>query len=177
MPSGRVSRSAFCLALLFALTPVNPLLAGPPATAKDPLLPRVRAVTPKAKKLIETGLARSATFRSLVEILDKSDVVVLLETTPELPADLDGRLLFLTKAAGIRYLHAQITPGLNMEELIAVAAHELQHAIEVATHPEVRCADTLRGLYQRIGIQSHVKDRYDTTAAQATGRQVSAELG
>ena len=128
------------------------------------------------RELIETGIRRSATFRLLVDRLNKSDVVVLLETK-DLPTSLDGRLVFLTTAARTRYLHVQLTPGLKMEELIAVAAHELQHAVEVATHPEVRCSDTLRVLYRRIGIPSATKDRFDTRAAQSTGRRVRAELG
>ena len=176
MRHGRASRFALCLTLLLALTSVDPLFGTATAAAKDPLFPRVRGVTPKMKELIETGIKRSVTFRLLVDQLNKSDVVVFLETR-DLPASLDGRLVFLTAAAGTRYLHAQLTPGLNMEELIAVAAHELQHAVEVATHPEVRCTDTLRLLYRRIGIPSAVKDRYDTRAAQSTGRRVRAELG
>jgi hypothetical protein len=177
MPSGRVLRSALCLTLLLAFTSVDPLLAATPAAAKDPLVPRVRGVTPSMRQLIETGIKRSATFRSLVERLNKSDVVVFLEASKEMPAGLDGRLMFLTTAAGTRYLHAQLTAGLNVEELIAVAAHELQHALEVATHPEVRCSDTLKSLYRQIGIPGAGKDRFDTTAAQSTGKRVRAELG
>ena len=176
MRHGRASRFALCLTLALAFASLDAARAASANARKDPMLPRVRGVTPKMKELIETGIKRSVTFRLLVDRLNKSDVVVFLETK-DLPSSLDGRLVFLTTAAGTRYLHAQLTPGLNMEELIAVAAHELQHAVEVATHPEVRCSDTLRGLYQRIGIPSAVKDRYDTAEAQSTGRRVRAELG
>lgn len=178
MPSGRVSQLALCLTLVLTVSPLQPLWAGTTTTAaKDPVMPRVRGMTPKMKALIDIGTKRSTTFRELVKRLNESDVIVFLDTHPNLPSGLDGRLVFLTSAGNTRYLHAQLTPGLNLEELISVAAHEMQHAVEVAMHPEVRDAATLGLLYQRIGIPGVVKNRYDTRAAQSTGRRVRAELG
>lgn len=177
MSSGRVRVSALCLCAVLALAPVQHLAAEPAAAAKDPMLPRVRGVTPQMKELIASGVKRSVTFRRLVETIDRSDVVVYIDVTKDLPSGLEGRLTFLTSAGGTRYLSAQLMPGLNTTELIALAAHELQHAIEVAAHPEVGSAEALRGLYQRIGIRGVVKDRYDTAEAQSTGRRVRAELG
>ena len=177
MRSGLVSRFALCLTLALACPSISAVSAASVHPEKDPMLPRVRGVTPKMRELIQIGISRSTTFRELVETLNASDVVVFLETRKDLPLNLNGRLVFMTAAGRTRYLHAQLTPGLSEEDLIAVAAHELQHAVEVATHPEVKCAETLRGLYQRIGIPSVVKNRYDTAAAQSTGRRVRAELG
>ena len=114
--------------------------------------------------------------RSLVNTLNQSNIVVYLETTTALPSGLDGRLTFLTSAGGVRYLHAHITNNLGVEELIAIAAHELQHALEVAIHPEVHDSNTRALLYERIGVRLTTKDRYDTLAAQSTGRRVRAEL-
>lgn len=174
----RVPLFALCLATAFALTLDAPLSAYPlNAAAVDPLRPHVRGLTPKMKELIALGKRRSATFRSLVETLDQSDIVVYIESTNALPSGLDGRLMFLTSAGGVRYLHAQVTAGLNVEELIAVAAHELQHAVEVAMHPEVRDSVTLGLLYERIGVRSTAaRERYDTAAAQLAGKRVRAEL-
>lgn len=176
------ARACAILCLLVAFT-VN---AAPAVSAEtvdaarpavDPLIPRVRGVTPKMQKLIAEGVRRSTTFRSLVEAIDKSDLVVYLEATSSLPSGLDGRMMFLTSAGGVRYLHAQITSTLGIDELIAIAGHELQHALEVAAHPEVRDGASLAKLYERIGIQGVRRDRYDTNAAQSTGKRVRAELG
>lgn len=172
----RVRVRAVCL-LIASLANVPAVVAEPATPEADPLRPRVRGISPKMKELIELGSRRSTTFRSLVHAIDRSDLVVYLEAVRDLPAGLDGRLRFLTTASGVRYLHVQVTSGLNVEELIAVAAHELQHALEVAEHPEVRDAAGLAMLYERIGIPGLVKNRFDTVAAQSTGKRVRAELG
>ena len=120
----RISRFALCLALILAFTSFDPAIAAT-TPEKDPMLPRVRGLTPRMRELIKIGLKRSVTFRGLVEQLNQSDVVVFLETKKDLPLSLEGRLVFLTAAGNVRYLHAQLAPGMNIEELIAVAAHEL----------------------------------------------------
>ena len=174
----RISVCTFCVLATLAFAPKASLSAAPiDTTAPDPLGPHVRALTPKMKELIDLGKRRSATFKGLIDRLNRSDVVVYLEHTHALPNGLDGRLMFLTSAGGVRYLHVQVTASLNVEELIAVAGHELQHAVEVATHTEVRDSASLALLYTQIGVRSATKDRYDTTAAQSTGRRVRAELG
>jgi Zn-dependent protease with chaperone function len=167
---------AFCLTAALALSPISTSAAALSTMSADPLGAHVRGLTPQMKALIEQGRRRSATFKALIETLNKSDVVVYLEQTKALPNGLDGRLMFLTSAGGVRYLHAQLTTALNHDELIAVTAHELQHAVEVALHPEVRNSPTLAALYERIGVRTAVKDRYDTAAAQTTGRRVRSEL-
>lgn len=170
-------RFVTCLLIALALNTASAASAETVRPAADPLIPRVRAVTPKMQKLIAEGVRRSNTFRHLIEAVDKSDLVVYLEATNKLPVGLDGRLTFLTSAGGVRYLHVQITSSLGLAELIAIAGHELQHALEVAAHPEVRDGAALAKLYERIGIPGIVKDRYDTNAAQSTGKRVRAELG
>jgi hypothetical protein len=171
----RVHVHGFCLtAALLAASPV--MSAESDAVAGDPLGSHVRGATPAVKALIARGAQRSPTFKGLIEQLNASDVVVYLETTEALPARLDGRLVFITAAGGVRYLRVQVAPGLGFEQLIAVAGHELQHALEVAMHPEVRDTDGMRTLYERIGVASGIRDRYDTVAAQSTGRRVRAEM-
>jgi len=83
----------------------------------------------------------------------------------------------MTAAGGVRYLHVQVASGLSFEELVAVVGHELQHAVEVAAHPEVRDPSSLAILYEMIGIPSPVQNRYDTSAARIMGKRVRAELG
>jgi hypothetical protein len=176
MLSARLRVFALCFALVHACTAFT-AYAEPAAKPIDPVGKRLRGLSPKANEVIERGTKRSATFRMLVETIGKSDLVVYFETTKRLPSGLDGRLMFLTSAGGVRYLHVQVTNGLAIDQLVAIAAHELQHAVEVASHPEVRDANSLAALYERIGIPGIVKNRYDTLGAQSTGKRVRAELG
>ncbi|HJR59534.1 MAG TPA: hypothetical protein VJ813_09055 [Vicinamibacterales bacterium] len=173
---GRATLHALCLAAIVAAVPA-PVRCAEPLAPPSPLLGRhVRGVTPAMTHLIDQGIRRSRTFKRLIAALDESDVIVYLEVTKALPAGLDGRLMFITSAGGVRYLHAQITSSLDFDDLIAVAGHELQHALEVAEHRNVRDSTDLEMLYMRIGIPSPVKHRYDTVAARITGRRVRAEL-
>ncbi|HEY0874277.1 MAG TPA: hypothetical protein VGD94_12460 [Vicinamibacterales bacterium] len=176
MLSPRIRVFALCLALIPPCTALA-AYAEPAAKPIDPIGKRLRGLSPRANEVIKRGTKRSATFRTLVDTISKSDLVVYLETTKALPSGLDGRLMFLTAAGGVRYLHVQVMGDLDLDHLVAVAAHELQHAVEVATHPEVVDAASLAALYQRIGIPGIVKNRYDTLGAQSTGKRVRAELG
>jgi hypothetical protein len=173
---GRTTLRHICLALVFgvpAFASAEPLAGDRP----DHLGRHVRGATPAVKTLIDEGIRRSPTFKALVERLNRSDVVVYINVTRDLPAGLDGRLSFMTSAGSVRYLHAQVLDGLGVDGIIAVAAHELQHAVEVAEHPEVRDAAGLDRLYQRIGERSSVAhNRYDTPAARFMGRKVRQEL-
>jgi hypothetical protein len=163
------------LATAVCLAPV-PAACVPDATPSV-IGARVRGVTPKITEMIQNGIRRSRSFRDLINELERSDVIVYLEVTKNLPAGLDGRLMFMTAAGPVRYLHAQLTSRLDFDELIAVAGHELQHALEVANHPEVTDALSLAMLYERIGIRTPIVGRYDTTAARVMGQRVRAELG
>ena len=164
-----------CLAA--ALLVASPILRAETTTpVRDPLGSHVRGASPAVNTLIARGAARSATFKQLLDELNRTDVIVYLETNVALPVGLEGRLMFLTAAGGVRYLHAQVTSGLRFEELIAIAGHELQHALEVAAHPNVRDGRGMRALYERIGIRTGAPDRYDTAEAQSTGRRVRAEM-
>lgn len=172
----RFAHRATCLAAALAVLPVAPAAA----TEIDPysrhIGSHVRGASPQVNKLIARGMKGSRTFAALVEQLNRSNVIVYIEVTRHVPAGLDGRLAFMTSAGPLRYLHAQVREDLPMDLLLATAAHELQHAVEVAAHDEVRDAEGLAVLYQRIGIPGHNHKRFDTVAARDTGRRVRQEL-
>jgi hypothetical protein len=60
--------------------------------------------------------------------------------------------------------------------MIALIAHELRHALEVAADRSVVNDLALVALYRRIGHISHSTHAFDTEAAEKTGRQVRDEL-
>ena len=136
----------------------------------------VRGATPAVNAMLATGIKRSTTFAGLVRALDETDIIVYVETINALPPGLDGRLTFLTKAGGFRYLRVQVASHTGTHDLIAVIGHELQHAMEIAEHPNVQDSEGVAGLYKLIGLQAPGVERYDTTAARSVGRRVRAEL-
>lgn len=172
----RVRPHAVCLAVILGTSSLQPVTLDAALLTPSPLGSHVRGANPQMKALIQRGAQRSPTFKDLIARLNDSDVIVYLEITPHLPRGLDGRLTFLTAAGGLRYLHAQVVNGLGFEETIAVAGHELQHAIEVATNPDVRDSAGLARLYERIGIRGAGHNTYDTAAAQDTGKRVRQEM-
>ena len=138
--------------------------------------PRVRAATAPVQALLAAGARRSSTFARLLRELDATDLVVYVEETLRLPLGLDGRLTFLTTAGGIRYVRVQIPEGVGVFAAISTIGHELQHALEIAAHPQVRDSAGLAALYRQIGVQGTSEDRYDTAEARVIGRRVRAEL-
>jgi len=135
----------------------------------------VRTTDRAMRKLLGNGYTHSPTFAALVAYLERSDLYVYIEEVPRLPGALEGRLLVLQPAHGFRYVRIQIARRGGPNDSIAVLAHELRHAIEVADDPSVTNAQTLIALYRRIGID-HGNNEYDTIAAQETGRRVLKEL-
>jgi hypothetical protein len=138
--------------------------------------PHVRGVSPRMSRLIEHATQRSRTFASLVEALEATDVIVHVEEVPKLATGVDGRLMFVHGGRGVRYLRAQVLTGRNAAETMAVVGHELQHALEVALHADVRDDRAFAALYARIGDRPGHPDRYDTAAAREAGRRVRQEM-
>ena len=137
---------------------------------------RVRAADARVQALLVEGLRRSRTFASLLTALNGSDVIVYIEKSMALPKDTMGRLAMVPIAGPQRYLRIQIRAELSQDESIALIAHEMRHALEVAADRDVRDTAALIRLYERIGHSSGGEHVYDTIAARDTGRQVRREL-
>jgi hypothetical protein len=163
-------------------------LADPAAANPSPSIPtpaslvltaperRVRAPEERVRTLLAQGFSRSPTFASLLLALNRSDVIVYIETVMTLPADTAGRLTLVPFAGQTRYLRIQIRPDLSRRDAIALIGHEMRHALEVAERPDVRDFNGMIRLYEEIGHPSGGEHAYDTTAAQETGRKVKSEL-
>lgn len=137
---------------------------------------RVRVTDARLRSLLAEGLNRSRTFEALVTALNRSDVIVYIESVMVLPKGTMGRLAMMPPAGGFRYLRVQIRAELSRREAIALIGHELQHAMEIAMATDVRDASSMIRLYERIGHASAGEHSYDTEAAQDTGRIVRREL-
>jgi hypothetical protein len=149
-------------------TPAAALLASP--------YNQVRAVDSRAAAALVDGLRRSPTFAGLIDAINRSDVMVYIETVHGLPEAISGRLALATEGNKFRYVRIQVAKRLFPEELISVIGHELQHAVELADHPHVQSEAELIELYRRIGAGSSTMLRFDTEAAVRVGAQVRKEL-
>jgi hypothetical protein len=135
---------------------------------------RLRPATPAVRAMVDDAIARSATVRALAREIASSDLIVYVElgrTTP--PAVATTRLV--TASERTRYVRVTIDALTTPDDLIPRLAHELQHAVEIARHPDVRDATGMKALYARIGLDAREQVSFETGAAQAAERRARAE--
>ncbi len=134
----------------------------------------VRGLDSMAVTLLDEGAARSATFRRLAERLENLDVVVWVTTgfVSEAPA----KVAIVGAAHGWRLLRITISVQNVRNLLLAHLAHELQHAVEIATNPTVVDAATLQQDYWTHGNQVG-QNGWCTSAAQKVRAAVAFEVG
>jgi hypothetical protein len=163
----------FCSAVLIS----NAYAAGPDRSREGG--PRIRPQDPRSIQLLKNGIARSSTFRALVDRIEASNVFVYVTVTPFIKSSLAGQLTWMTQAGPYRYLRATLSAEQTSDQQIASLAHELQHAVEVVEDILVKDEKTLIALYKRIGQPSRaaVASGWETVAAQETGYRVRRELG
>ena len=135
----------------------------------------VRAADPRAEAAVAFGMERSPTFRSLVEAIQHSDLIVYITARFTMAAPIDGEIHFLTMAGEHRFLHVIVRGELSPWDRCAIIAHELQHAQEIADAPAVRDGATMDALYHQIGFAAGV-DRHETDAARSVAIQVMREM-
>jgi hypothetical protein len=168
------TRSLMLLCLLVA-TPSLSMAAE--SIAEAPRRPSIRSTDRRLRSLLEDGLRVSPTLRVLVARLHASDVVVYLQCDG--PSGPDGRLTFLTTAGGYRYVVVRMARFPRSQQ-IAMMAHELQHAVEIAETPAIVDGPSLVREYRRIGYENPWSQlpgvSFDTRAAVRVGEQVLREL-
>jgi hypothetical protein len=138
---------------------------------------RLRPQDPRLADLLRAGVARSETFRSLVNRIESGNVFVYVTLSP-MRSHLVGKLTWMSKAGLHRYLKATLSIEQSADQMIATLAHELQHALEVSAHEDVVDQRSLIELYKRIGRPSYLPgvSSWETKAAQQTALQVRREL-
>jgi hypothetical protein len=164
----------FAISVLAALVTVAHLDATDHRRSYAPYA-RIRPMQDVGARLLADGMAHSPTFRWLVDRLDRSNVIVYIDVRPDMPAHLGGSLRFLARSATDHFVKIQLNRVFHRKTLVALLAHELQHAVEVAESGQVNSADDLRQLYRRVGVLTGT-DQYDTVAAQRAGYVVRDEL-
>jgi hypothetical protein len=147
-------------------------------TAQDSSSRHVRSTEPRIVTLIEDGIAGSATFRSLIETLNESDVIVYIKLNRTRLA-LGGYLAHTIVAQGhYRYLSIRVETAGSRRRLVSLLAHELQHAVEVAHAPEVRDAESLERLFSGLAVKFGCGGTscFETQAAKDVEHSVNQEF-
>jgi hypothetical protein len=141
--------------------------------------PNIRITEPWLRQLFATGVSRSPTFRSIVERLDQSDVVVYVRIDMLGSTGVAGRLTFLSAVGETRYVVIRLTPLRSAVLQLAMIGHELQHAVEVAENPAIVDPESMYREYLRIGHLNGMTESgvaVDTKAALEAGGRISDEL-
>jgi hypothetical protein len=124
--------------------------------------------------LVEESRHACPTVQRLLDALQQSDVVVLVEVCDRV-LNRTGHLTFIGTSHGTRWLRITIDGGNRQVQQAAWLAHELQHAVEVALAHDVKDVEGLRRLYARIGT-ARGDGQFETDAAVAAGKQALREV-
>lgn len=160
------------LALLFTL-----LLSG---SASADTVPHLRILDGQLKSLFEHGLTQSPTLRELADKIQEASILVFVESDMRMSERLGARLQFVTTVDGVRYVRVDINCTLAPRRQVALLAHELQHALEIADRPDIVDIEAMESMYEDIGFQSFEDGRhrgFETHAALDVQETVDRELG
>jgi hypothetical protein len=159
-------------ALMFALAM--------PAVAASQTAARIRSTDAAMLGLFREGAERSATFRSLINDIDHTTGIVYVEFGYCAFGHLNGCLLpSIGGTHSDRYLRILVTPDKTRrthDQLLALIAHELRHALEVLDHQEVIDARSMEAMYRKIGTPLNGQSGWETSAARAAGDAVLEDL-
>jgi len=135
---------------------------------------RVRGVGPKLIAVINEATARSMTFRGLVDRINSTDGIVYVsegQCKHGVQACLSNTM---TMAGPNRVLRILVDPRKADGELMGSVGHELQHAVEVLSHRNIRSSTEITLFYlNSVGL---IGDRFETYAAITAGNAVRTEL-
>jgi hypothetical protein len=145
-----------------------------------PLYTRVRSDDRYVIGLIRRGYDQSPTFRELVDALQRTNVIVLVQPGLCAGGRIRSCLIAVAGSDRDRHIRIRLDPRHTVENgLIAAAAHELTHAVEVAERADVVDGAGLTALYRRIAIGrcgQGLSEECETTRALTTERTVYLEL-
>lgn len=97
--------------------------------SEERLLPR--GLDAWAVETIERAETHSTLVRQMIDTLDRSNVVVHVETADVMPAGIGGLTRLVAEAAGYRYVRITLARSLAPRQRAAMLGHELQHACEL----------------------------------------------
>jgi hypothetical protein len=146
---------------------------------EERVLTRVRGAGETMRALIREGDARSESFRAMVDEIQRSNAVVMVQFG--LCANGQFRSCVVHVAGDTRQRHVRILVNTRTtnDRLIATIAHELYHSLEIIRAPEVTTSEQALALYRGIAKGACGKgldDRCETEAALGAEATVLGEL-
>ena len=160
-----------CTALIIVVAPSSR------AEEASKALRRIRLLNPCLPTLIADAAAGSATITSLIERIERSDLIVFVRCVAFIQPAVAGRMVFLGAVAGHRFLVVEIRIPATWHMQAGVVGHELQHAVEIADAPDIKSQSDMAAHYTRTGVQVSAKPpAFETEAARRAGQRVLQEL-
>lgn len=124
--------------------------------------------------LISRGCTLSPTFNDLVDRLERSDVIVFTRFA-RCSNGVASCLHFLGAADGSRSLRISVDRFGRAEwQILALIAHELQHALEIADEPDAKDVASVGRVFERLGWRGSAG--LETAHAAAIARVVEREV-
>jgi hypothetical protein len=166
----------------FARTVVGGLVTASllcPSTLHAEAPPRVRVSDERLRVHLKEAAGRSPTLSALLAELNASSVLVFVDCNWFLPAALSGQVSLVSVISGVRYVRVDLRCLTPQTQLMAVLAHELQHALEIGLSEEIISSDSMESYYEDVGFASSrdgTHRRFETEAALTIQRQVAKEL-
>ncbi len=145
-------------------------------TLVEPVERPIRSHHTRIMKAMEEATHRSPTFRALVERLNRSDLIVYVESGRCPNREVMSCIAVASRTASNRYLRVTVDTDHTMSVIVGEIAHELEHASEIADAPAGIDSASLRALFSRIGTPSADRDVFETTNAVRVATQVTLEL-
>ena len=142
------------------------------------LFTRVRSTQRYMIALVREGYDRSQSFRELVDTLQQSNLIVFVQLGYCAGGRIRSCLVSVNGSQRARHVSIKVDPHTTNDRLIATVAHELQHAVEIAEHPEVIDASSALALYRQIALgrcREGLRE-CETTRALVTEKKVLEEL-
>jgi len=139
----------------------------------------IRPEAPMLRTAIAAAREGSATFRSIVDRIADSDVIVHMTCGYFKSALIAGSTMLSSVGPEFRYVRVQILCDQTPPALLAIVAHELQHAAEIASVRAVVDDSSFGRLYRKIGFPTCLSletTQFETSAAVEAGRRVRAEV-
>lgn len=141
--------------------------------------PHLRVTDRGLKALLEAGVERSPTLAALIADVEAASIVAYIECDMRLPSRILARLNLITSIGGIRYVRIAVDCAIGARRQMALLAHEIKHALEIAERRDIEDAEAMESFYEDVGFQTTVEGthrNYETDAAIAVQRQVENEI-
>jgi uncharacterized protein YjaZ len=143
------------------------------------VLTRVRGADETMRSLIREGDTRSESFRAIVDAIQQSNAVVMVQFGLCAKGQVRSCVSHVEGDDRQRHIRILVNTRSTNDRVIATIAHELHHALEIIRVPDVTSSEQVLVLYRQIAKGACAKgltERCETEAALAAEAAVLGEL-